>query len=602
MPIKLTSLIIVTIALLWVSSSSYAKNQLDGHYSPYLAMHGNDPVHWMEWGEAALEKARKEKKLIFVSIGYYACHWCHVMHRESYSDPAIAKLLNQHYIAIKVDRELNPILDKRLINFVQATTGTAGWPLNVFITPEGYPLVGITYLPKTQFSAAIQNLNQQWSADPEQLIHDAKAQNNHLSKQILAADNQGDYSHINENIKELLQQSMQYANTLQGGFSQVRQFPSAAKLLALMRLQQDNNTHKALDDFIQLTLDNMQNKGLHDEIAGGFYRYTVDPDWHTPHFEKMLYSNALLAIIYHQAAKQYNNSSYQKTALETLDFLQADMQGKDGAFIASLSAVDNHNIEGGYYLWQQKELKQFLSKDELYLANLAWGLDQIPSLEAGILPMLTMPIDELATQLKQDKSKLLQNLKQLKRKFKQQRKLKRVIPRDDKLLAAWNGLNLAAFATLLPEDKSLKPTGEKLANFLLSLWDGKQLRRAKNSQKSGTVKDYAAVAWGLVQWGKAANNEQVTKVAIAIIDTAWKKFYSAKSWKESETSLLPDPLHRPHIEDSPIPSAEALLIEASQFVDNGQWQTQIKQVFENSTEEMEDNPFSYAYLLSISIP
>jgi uncharacterized protein YyaL (SSP411 family) len=524
------------------------------------------------------------------------------MHRESYSDPAIAKLLNQHYIAIKVDRELNPILDKRLINFVQATTGTAGWPLNVFITPEGYPLVGITYLPKTQFSAAIKNLNQQWLADPKQLSHDAKAQNNHLSKQILAADNQGDYPHISDNIKELLQQSMQYANTLQGGFSQVRQFPSAAKLLALIRLQQDNNTNKALNDFIQLTLDNMQKKGLHDEIAGGFYRYTVDPDWNTPHFEKMLYSNALLAIIYHKAAKQYNNPSYQKTALETLDFLQADMQGKDGAFIASLSAVDNHNIEGGYYLWQQKELKQFLSKDELHLANLAWGLDQVPSLEAGILPMLTMSIDELAIQLKQDKTKLLQNLEQLKGKFKQQRRLKRVIPKDEKLLAAWNGLSLAAFATLLPEDKSLKPTGEKLANFLLSLWDGKQLRRAKNSQKSGTVKDYAAVAWGLVQWGKVANNKQATKIAIAIIDTAWKKFYSKKSWKESETSLLPDPLYRPHIEDNPIPSAEALLVEASQFVDAERWKTKIKQVFENSTEEMEDNPFSYAYLLSISIP
>ena len=350
--------ILILLSLSLFSTQIYPKNQLYQHYSPYLAMHGNDPVNWMEWGEAALEKARQENKLIFVSIGYYACHWCHVMHRESYSNPAIAKILNDDYISIKIDRELNPVLDKRLIDFVQETTGTAGWPLNVFITPEGYPLVGTTYVPKVEFSAALLRLNQRWAKTSKSLKIDAKAINTRLSEQKLSTDMQGDRKSIAENSAVFIKQAMQQANSLQGGFSEVRQFPSASKLLALLRLNQSHKD-KGIDDFIQLSLDNMQNRGLHDEIAGGFYRYTVDPDWQTPHFEKMLYTNALLTIVYQTAADIYQDPRYQQTALETVQFLRNDMYDKEtGAFIASLSAVDDKNVEGGYYLWKSKDLAQ----------------------------------------------------------------------------------------------------------------------------------------------------------------------------------------------------------------------------------------------------
>ena len=597
---KITHILIFLSFSYLFSSAIFAQNQLHNHYSPYLAMHGNDPVNWMEWGEVALEKARKENKLIFVSIGYYACHWCHVMHRESYANPAIAKILNDHYIAIKIDRELNPVLDKRLINFVQATTGTAGWPLNVFITPEGYPLVGTTYVPKAEFSAALLRLNQNWTHDSKGLKEEAKAMNSQLSQQKLATDNHGDFAHIADNQKAFMQQAMQQANHLQGGFSQVRQFPAAPSLLALLRL---NQTHKdqRVDEFIQLSLNNMQSKGLHDEIAGGFYRYTVDPDWQTPHFEKMLYTNALLVILYQNAADRYHNSSYQKTALETIHFLQADMQAKQsGAFIASLSAVDNKNVEGGYYLWKQKTLKQILDKAELKLANLAWGLDQQASLDAGILPMLQITLPELAKQLKQDPNSVQQVLDLIKTKLNKYRKQHRIIPKDNKQLAAWNGLTLAAFAHILEQDKSLKPAGEKLAKFLTHLWDGKQLRQAYKSQKAGNLGDYAAVAWGLIQWGKASNDPHSIATAKAIIKTAWQKFYTDKGWQEAESSLLPNPLYRQHIKDSPIPASEALLMEASQLAGQGEWDKKLQKVLNNSTEDVEDYPFSYAYLIAVA--
>jgi uncharacterized protein YyaL (SSP411 family) len=356
-----------------------------------------------------------------------------------------------------------------------------------------------------------------------------------------------------------------------------------------------------VDDFIKLSLDNMQNKGLHDEIAGGFYRYTVDPDWLTPHFEKMLYTNALLPIVYQKAAEHYKNPSYQHTALETLQFLQADMYDPEtGAFIASLSAVDDNNIEGGYYLWKSKEVAKILNSEELKLANLAWGLDQQPSLDAGILPMMQMSWDELAQALKKDVSTLKASLDKLKIKLNKARKQQRNIPKDDKLLAAWNGLALAALATMTPHDSSLKPTAKKLAQFLISLWDGKQLIRAKNSKKAGNLSDYAAVAWGLIHWGKVTNDQQSIATAKAIIDTAWQKFYSKKGWQESEASLLPNPLYRQHIQDSPIPSAEALLIEASQLAGGNNWDTLLQYVLNNSTEGVEDYPFSYAYLIAVS--
>lgn len=580
--------------------ASFAKNQLYNDPSPYLAMHGNDPVNWMKWGKAALDKAKKEHKLIFISSGYYACHWCHVMHRESYSNPEIAKLLNDHYIAIKIDRELNPVLDKRLINFVQATAGSAGWPLNVFLTPDGYPLVGTTYIPKAEFAIALSRLQKQWQDNPEQLSQDAKSMNQKLAASLLSTDKHGSKKTITQNTPDFIQQALQQANKLQGGFSQVRQFPSAVQMLVLLKLNQTIKNEE-LDEFLQLTLDNMQNKGLHDEIAGGFYRYTVDPDWQRPHFEKMLYTNALLPLVYQQAAKQYNKPEYQATAIETLHFLLNDMQANNGAFIASLSAVDDKDVEGGYYLWTEKELKSILNPQELTLANTAWGLNKnADNFEAGNMATLQMPIPQLAKKLNKDSHSLRVDLKQLKNKLNNYRKKHRKIPKDDKLLAGWNGLALTAFANLQTSDKTLKPAGQKLAKFLMSLWNGKQLNRSYNNKQAASLFDYAAVAWGLAHWGKATQDEQALTTAKQIIDTAWQVFYSKNGWRESATSLLPQPLVRQHIEDSSVPSGEALLIAATQLLDVKKWDKTVKQVLNHSTQDIELSPFSYASLIAVS--
>ena len=574
-------------------------NQLENHSSPYLALHGNDPVNWMEWGKPALEKAKKENKLLFVSIGYFSCHWCHVMQRESYADKGIAKKLNKNYISIKVDRELNPVLDKRLIEFVQVTNGTAGWPLNVFITPDGYPLVGATYMPREHFSNVLTQLDKKWKTEQVSLSKQAKSMSDTLIAMLEKQEQPVDLKSIKSLSENYVNTAMQYADTLQGGFGQQRKFPQIPQLWALLKLNKIENNKEA-DEFLNLTLTQMAQQGLHDELAGGFYRYTTDPDWETPHFEKMIYTNAMMPLLYFDAAEQYNNDSYRKTAMETLQFLKDEMRGQSNAFIASLSAVDDKGEEGGYYLWQQEELKKVLNTHELKIANLYWNLDRANELSAGNLPRQNMTIDELAKKLKIPPMQVTQDILNLKRKLKTHRNKTRVIPRDTKLLAGMNGLTLAAFSRGLTYEASLKPIGEKLAQFLMNLWNGKVLHRSAANDKQGTLYDYAAVSWGLMKWGKASGDDKAIEIATAIATTAWDKFYKNNSWIESPDSLLPEGIKQAHIADSALISAEALLLEASLLSAEPKLTLMVSNVLNNITRSLETDLFGYASLLSIT--
>lgn len=576
-------------------------NPLQNHASPYLAMHGNDPVNWMEWGKPALDKAKKENKLLFVSIGYFACHWCHVMHKESYSNPKIAKKLNKHYISIKVDRELNPVLDKRLIDFVQATNGTAGWPLNVFITPDGYPLVGATYMPRKHFSSVLDRLNKKWIENQFSLSSQAKTMSQTLVSLLEKQEIKIKTSNISTLRSKYVSEALKYADTMQGGFGQQRKFPQIPQLWAMLKLNKTTKNKQA-DDFIKLTLSQMMKKGLHDDIAGGFYRYTTDPDWEIPHYEKMLYTNAMAPLLYFDAAKQYNNDAYNKVALETLTYLQNEMRGSSNAFITSLSAVDDKGEEGGYYLWQQKELQKILSTDELKIANLYWNMKRPNEKPAGNLPRQYYSLLELSKKINKPTAELDLQITFIKKKLKIHRNKTRNIPRDTKLLSGMNGLTLAAFAQGIQvdiEDKSLRNTGEKLSQFLISLWDGKKLRRSAANTKQGTLYDYAAVSWGLLKWGISTNNTKTKNTAINIANVAWKRFYN-NSWIEDPDSLLPKGVQQAHIADSSLISAEALLVEASLISKDPSLQKQAKAIFNQMTRSLEVDVFAFSSLLAIS--
>jgi len=567
--------IILSLGLL-MSAIAHADvvNVLKNNSSPYLAMHGNDPVHWQEWNSDVVARAKAENKLLFVSIGYFACHWCHVMQKESYQAEDVAKILNEKFISVKVDRELNPALDARLIEFVNRTRGYSGWPLNVFITPEGYPLFGMVYLPHDDFKALIGKLSSYWNEDSTGLLADAKQAASELAPELIDLERTGLTAASKKAGEILVEHALQRADQFMGGFGEQSKFPVVPRVEALLEQYAKNHDEK-LGKFLKRTLDSMQKYGLNDSLGGGFFRYTVDPQWRVPHFEKMLYDNALLASLYFRAAEVFGNNNYRATALATTHFMRETLGTKSGGLVASLSAVDDNNAEGGYYLWSRDEAKKLLNKKEWAVAEPAWSLFGTPTLEEQFLPVAEEGIDELAKEKtilaagieKQEIGHILETARS---KLLRARS-KRGLPVDTKRLAAWNGLALSAFirAAGVTKEKKDKKAAQDLRDFLVNdLWDGKQIHRARDAQGMtigrATIEDYAFVATGLFDWAVYTKKTEDFKLAEVITNQAWQRFFDAQGWKLSEENLLAYGISEHVISDGPMPSPAAAILGVTQ--------------------------------------
>ena len=567
------------ILIMWpVIGFTETGNVLKNNPSPYLAMHGNDPVHWQEWNSDVVARAKAENKLLFVSIGYFACHWCHVMQKESYQAEDVAKILNDKFISVKVDRELNPALDARLIEFVNRTRGYSGWPLNVFITPEGYPLFGMVYLPHDDFNALIGKLSSYWKEDSAGLLADAKQAASELAPELIDLEREGLTAASEKAGEVLVEHTMQKADQFMGGFGEQSKFPVVPRVDALLE-QYANNHDEKLGKFLKRTLDSMQKYGLNDSLGGGFFRYTVDPHWHVPHFEKMLYDNALLASLYFRAAEIFEDNKYRATALATTNFMRETLSTKSGGLVASLSAVDDKNVEGGYYLWSREEVKGLLNKREWAVAEPAWSLFGTPTLEGLFLPVAEEDISELATEktiqqagIKQeDISRLLASAQNKLLKARS----KRGLPVDTKRLAGWNGLALSAFVTAASTTKNKEDVqaAKDLRDFLVNeLWDGKQIHRARDTQGKvigrTTIEDYAFVAAGLFDWASYTGKKDDYQLVIEITSQAWQRFFDAQGWKLSEENLLAYGISEHVISDGPMPSPAAVILKVTQKLFN----------------------------------
>jgi uncharacterized protein YyaL (SSP411 family) len=542
-------------------------NQLADHASPYLAMHGQDPVHWQEWTADTVSRAQRENKLLFVSSGYFSCHWCHVMQKESFRNKEIAAVLNRYFIPVKVDRELNPALDARLIDFVERTQGYAGWPLNVFVTPEGFPVIGMVYVPPKNFREILTVLQDQWQQDAGYLRDIARQATSELTPPRVAKDATLEPGLGVRLSGELHKQALLQADTMEGGFGAQNKFPMVPQLRALLDVYA-SKPDDALGQFLRLTLDQMASQGLRDQLGGGFYRYAVDPGWQVPHFEKMLYDNALLAELYLQAAQVFDEQAYNHIAFETLDFMLRELDAPGGALAASLSAVDDKNVEGGFYLWTEDELRRLLNKQELQVIKLAWGVDGSPDLDHGYHLVQAMPADAVAKKLDlppDTVSQILLSAKQKLRRARQQRSL----PRDAKRLAAWNGLALSALtrASAQPDGRRYRTAAQAVRDFLVTeLWDGKTLLRAKDM--SGPVgdpglEDYAYVARGLFDWALFTDKPADMQLVNAMVAQAWRRFYGQQGWQLAENMLLRYGVGETLILDGPMPSPSAVLIDVS---------------------------------------
>ena len=548
----LAALLALLIAL---PAAAALENQLKHNPSPYLALHGSDPVAWQEWNAQTIERARKEKKLLFVSIGYFSCHWCHVMQRESYKNPEIAKVLNEYFIPVKVDREINGALDAEMQAFAEATRGQSGWPLNVFITPEGYPLAAILYAPPREFLQTITRLSQSWQQDGDRLKQVAQAAAQEMPPpQEAVAEFAPQVALLYR--QRLVEEALAQADIFRGGFGAASKFPQAPQLAALLEAQRQAPNPK-LAEFLHLTLDRMASQGLYDHVGGGFFRYTVDPDWHIPHFEKMLYDNAQLASLYLQAAKVLNQTAYREAALHTLDFMLSDMRDTEtGAFITSLSAIDVQDREGGVYLWDKDTLKKILSPTEIKLVTKFWRLDRPAESAYGYLPLYdTTPSKEESAQLRTIYAKL------------KIERAKRTIPKDNKLLAGLNGLALSALSEAAVATPRLRPAAKQVRDFLVNKLITPQglLKGSAQGKNLGPadLEDYAYLSAGLMAYARMAQSEVERDLARQLVTHAWEKFHTARGWQLEQHALLARPYYQRIVPDGATYSPAAVIIKTS---------------------------------------
>lgn len=526
-------------------------NRLKNSPSPYLAIHGEDPVAWQEWSPATLDRARRENKLLFVSIGYFSCHWCHVMQAESYKNTETAAVINKYFIPVKVDRELEVALDAQMIEYAQGILGAAGWPLNVFITPEGYPLYAILYEQPVRFRLMLDTLGKEWQKDSAGL----KAIAQKSAKPEVATRKIKPTAQLAEKYRlQLVQEALEQADMLSGGISVPRKFPLSPQLAVLLAFEAQHHDAK-LAVWLQLTLDQMMSGGLYDQLGGGFFRYTTDAAWQRPHFEKMLYDNAQLAVIYLRASRIFRNPAYRDVAIGTLDFMLTEMRAGNG-MIASISAIDGNGNEGGSYLWTEEQLNTVLHDNDLNLLRTTWGMDKPPDFEFGYLP----PNRNVSNA--DDGKRLLKIYSEL-----LQARNARILPKDTKLLASLNGLALAAYSEAADIAPRFGQAADELRSFIVDdLWRKDELLKGiSNGQTLGQadLEGYAYVASGLLRYAQLKSKKDDAVIATQIMQAAWQKFYTAGGFLLEQQSRLAKPYYQGVIEDGPLPSPSAVLIDAS---------------------------------------
>jgi uncharacterized protein YyaL (SSP411 family) len=582
-------------------------NGLAGHPSPYLAMHADDPVAWRDWGPEALAQALSQGKPLYLSSGYFACHWCHVMQAESFRDPEISELINDAFIPVKIDRELQPALDDYLTGFTERTAGRAGWPLNVVLTPQGHPLVGFTYVPPEEFRDALTRLRDAWTEQSETLSALARA-----GAQEYAALRTGtpnalrlppDPDEWPDFDALLMARADAVADRLAGGFGSQARFPREPQLNALIDLLQ-RSYNDDLDAFLRLTLDAMADGALRDHVGGGFFRYTVDPDWRTPHFEKMLYNQAQLASLYLRAAEQLGEPRYRAIARETLDFMLEGMRVEAGGFAASLSALDAEGIEGGYYLWDEQTLAGLFDGDERVWAARLWHLAGAPTLPAGHLPLGVRSPEAVAVSLGLTPGQAKEAMMRIAGRLRDARQ-SRSIPRDDKLLAGWNGLALSAFAAAVAafDDPNDRAAGRALRRLLAErLWDGDRLHRGRvGDQWIGTasLEDYAYVADGLADWAQVVDDPQGLVLSQRLVELAWSDFRTDSGWRSEQAPLLPAIPAEAAIVDTALPSPSAILLRLALVHPNTALRARARSTLSDTAGLVVRDPFSHASAVAL---
>lgn len=558
-------------------------NHLVDETSPYLLLHAHNPVDWYPWGPEALEKARREGKPIFLSIGYSSCYWCHVMERESFMDEAIAAMLNEHFVCIKVDREERPDIDEVFMTALQiyfraiGSRQGGGWPLTMFLTPEGLPMMGGTYFPPrdsergTGLLSVLRLVQDRWQQDPKRMRETGQQLADYVrqsldQRQPIVGDPLG-----TKWLDLLTLELSDEFDAEYGGFGysvanpKQPKFPEPSKLLFLLDRIQRRNDPKARA-MLTATLDAMAAGGIRDHLGGGFHRYSTDRYWRVPHFEKMLYDNAQLLSVYARASQQLGEPRYAQVAHEIASYVLTEMADSTGGFYTALDAETDAD-EGAYYVWTNTELAEVLSPEELKLVSAAYGIGEEPNFEGRHILLLPRPLDETAVALGMQPEELRGQLEVIRGRLLERRNQRERPLCDTKVLTSWNGLmirGLADAGRLLDQPQYIDAAA-RAANFVLD-----NLRtpegRLQRTWRDGTAKlnayldDYAFLVDGLIALHQATGDqkwltlaEELTQTQIALFsDERFGGFYFTSNDHETLLARSKDPV------DSALPSGNAM--------------------------------------------
>ena len=594
-------------------------NRLIHEKSPYLLQHAYNPVDWYPWGDEAFEKARQEDKPIFLSIGYSTCHWCHVMERESFEDHEVAKLMNETFVSIKVDREERPDLDHIYMTVSQILTGSGGWPLNIIMTPDKRPFFAGTYIPKeSRFGRLgmmdlIPRVKQVWKERRDEVLDSAEKIVGALkSVESEAPGEEPDTSTLDGAYQQLSQRFDERF----GGFSKAPKFPTPHSLYFLLRYWKRTNNQEALQ-MLDKTLQEMRQGGIYDHVGFGFHRYSTDQEWLVPHFEKMLYDQAMLAMAYVEAYQAMGNEGYKRTAEEIFSYVLRDMTAPSGGFYSAEDA-DSEGIEGKFYVWTEAEIREVLKKKEadflIKLFNVEKGgnfLEEASGKKTGANIMhLKKSLSEMALDLKMSEQDLRDQLASAREKLFTHRE-KRIHPhKDDKVLTDWNGLMIAALA------KGSRAFGEpryaeaakKALNFIFDQMrqpNGRLLHRYRDGHAGITanVDDYAFLIWGLIELYEATFDAHYLETALKMNEEMLKHFWDDKSGglfftpDDGETLIV----RKKEIYDGAVPSGNAVamlnLLRLARFTAHSHLEERATQIGRAFSKAVNQFPSGYTQFL-----
>lgn len=516
-------------------------NRLIHEKSPYLLQHAHNPVDWYAWGEEAFAKARNEDKLILISIGYATCHWCHVMERESFEDQSTADLLNEHYVAIKVDREELPDVDSIYMKALHAMGQPGGWPLNLFLTPDRRPITGGTYFPpqpahgRPSFKQMLGTLAQMWKNDRPRLLEAASSITEFLNEQNALASELPDASVFARFIGEM----EQAFDVQRGGFygNGPNKFPPSMALMLLLRLhERDRQGSSSVLVMVEKTLEAMSRGGIYDQLGGGLCRYSTDPAWLVPHFEKMLYDNALFLQALTEAYRITGNDFYRRMAYDVIAYLRRDLMSPEGAFYCAEDA-DSEGVEGKFYVWSAAEFRETLrssglSDDEIRLLSIYWNVTEAGNFEGKNILHLTGSDEDFASQ----HSLTLTSLNEMTQKARQALfavRERRIRPlRDDKILTSWNALMISALsrASIVFGDASLADMAVACADFVESrlMQDGQLMRRYRDGEArfKATLTDHALLGCALIDLFRVTGRSVYMRRALERAEAIMASFFA----------------------------------------------------------------------------